>query len=149
VTVLAGAELSQVVPPGFYFQGRSAPVQLRNAARAFWQQPLRDRRPGRYGRLRSRRAREVSGILVTDSAIRIGGSKLGIGAYGFGFTSDGKFLIMDLSGKEILSVAAVKGRQVGAAASLADEEVGGWHSIVCRPQTTSALLQSNESLTGC
>ena len=34
VTVLEGAELSQVVPPGFYFQGRSAPVQMRNAAAA-------------------------------------------------------------------------------------------------------------------
>jgi len=35
-------------------------------------------------------------------------SELGIGAYGFGFTSDGKFLVMDLSGKEILSVPSAK-----------------------------------------
>jgi hypothetical protein len=34
VTVLAGAELSRVVPPGFYFQGLSAPTQMRNAAAA-------------------------------------------------------------------------------------------------------------------
>ena len=40
-TVLAGAELSQVVPPGFYFQGRSAPVQTRNAAAARLGRPKR------------------------------------------------------------------------------------------------------------
>jgi hypothetical protein len=41
-----------------------------------------------------------------DSAISIGGSDLPTGAYGFGFSNDGKFWVMDLSGKEILSVAA-------------------------------------------
>ena len=34
VTVLAGAELTRIVPPGFYFQGLSAPTQMRNAAAA-------------------------------------------------------------------------------------------------------------------
>lgn len=28
--VLAGADLSRVVPPGFYFQGLTAPTQMRN-----------------------------------------------------------------------------------------------------------------------
>lgn len=108
-TILAGVELTQVVPPGFYFQGRSAPVQTRNAAAA------------RFGSNRyviaglvdtagyAADVREkYQGFLVTDSAITIGGSELAIGAYGFGFTNDGKFLIMDLSGKEILSVAATR-----------------------------------------
>ena len=108
-TVLAGAELSQVVPPGFYFQGRSAPVQTRNAAAA------------RFGSNRyvigglvdtagyAADVREkYQGFLITDSPITIGGSELGIGAYGFGFTNDGKFLIMDLSGREVLSVTAAK-----------------------------------------
>src|SRR5678816_4798782 len=31
-TILAGAELTRVVPTGFYFQGLSAPTQMRNAA---------------------------------------------------------------------------------------------------------------------
>ena len=34
VVILTGAELSRVVPPGFYFQGLSAPTQIRNAAAA-------------------------------------------------------------------------------------------------------------------
>jgi hypothetical protein len=33
-TILAGAELSQVVPSGFYFQGKSGGTQMRNAAAA-------------------------------------------------------------------------------------------------------------------
>src|SRR5215207_11091477 len=33
-TILAGAELTRVVPTGFYFQGLSAPTQMRNAAAA-------------------------------------------------------------------------------------------------------------------
>jgi hypothetical protein len=33
-TVLVGAELTRVVPPGFYFQGLSAPTQMRNSAAA-------------------------------------------------------------------------------------------------------------------
>lgn len=109
VTVLEGAELSRVVPPGFYFQGQSASVQMRNAAAA------------RFGSNRyviaglvdtsgyAATVREkYQGFLVTDSPIAIGGSELGTGAYGFGFTNDGKLLIMDLSGKELLSVPAAK-----------------------------------------
>src|SRR6267154_1929393 len=33
-TVLTGPELSKVIPPGFYFQGQSAPTQVRNASAA-------------------------------------------------------------------------------------------------------------------
>jgi len=113
VTVLAGAELTQVVPPGFYFQGRSAPVQMRNAAAARFGSSryviagLVDT-AGYAADVRER----YQGFLVTDSTISIGGSELSIGAYGFGFTSDGKFLVMDLSGKEILSVASAKDAQL-------------------------------------
>src|SRR6266513_4565819 len=33
-TVLTGADLLRVVPPGFYFQGLTAPTQMRNSAAA-------------------------------------------------------------------------------------------------------------------
>src|SRR5918993_5851043 len=33
-TILAGADLNRVVPTGFYFEGQSAPTQMRNAAAA-------------------------------------------------------------------------------------------------------------------
>ncbi len=108
-TVLASAELSQVVPSGFYFQGLSAPTQLRNSAAV------------RFGTNRyvitgmvdtSGYAADVrakyEGFLITDSLITVGGSDLSTGAYGFGFSDNGRLNIFDLSGKEVLSVATTK-----------------------------------------
>src|SRR5690242_5511102 len=109
VTILAGAELNQVVPPGFYFQGLSAPTQMRNSAAA------------RFGSKRfvitglvdtSGYAADVrakyEGFFITDSAISINGNDLGTGAYGFGFSNDGKMQIMDLAGNQILSISTTK-----------------------------------------
>jgi hypothetical protein len=109
VTVLQGAELTRVVPTGFYFQALSAPTQMRNSAAA------------RFGTKRfvvaglvdtSGYAADVrakyEGFFITDSLIRINGSDLGSGAYGFGFSNDGKLQILDLAGNQILSVATTK-----------------------------------------
>ena len=108
-TVLIGADLTRVVPPGFYFQGLTAPTQMRNSAAA------------RFGNNRfviagmvdtSGYAADVrakyEGFLITDSAINLNGSELAVGAYGFGFSNDGKLNILDLAGNEILSVATTK-----------------------------------------
>src|SRR5438270_10124747 len=89
VTILTGAELTRVVPPGFYFQGLTAPTQMRNSAAA------------RFGTKRfvitglvdtSGYAADVrakyEGFFITDSPVTINGSDLGTGAYGFGFSSD-------------------------------------------------------------
>lgn len=107
--ILSGKELTRVVPTGFYFQGQSAPTQMRNAAAA---------RVGndRYviaalvdtsGYSADVRAK-YEGFLITDSAIAISGSDLGTGAYGFGFTDDGKVNILDLAGNQILSISSTK-----------------------------------------
>ena len=103
-TILTGAELSRVVPSSFYFQGRNAPTQMRNSAAARF---TTDRyliaglvdTTGYAADVREK----YQGFLITDSRVRIGGFELGVGAYGFGFSSDGKFLVMDISGKELLS----------------------------------------------
>ena len=103
--ILAGAELTRVVPVAFYFQGLSAPTQMRNSAAA------------RFGKDRyvisglvdtsgysaDIRAKYV-GFLITDSQITLGGESLGPGAYGFGFPTEGKMTVMDLGGKDLLSV---------------------------------------------
>lgn len=107
--VLTGAELTRVVPPGFYFQGLTAPTQMRNSAAA------------RFGAKRyviaglvdtSGYAADVrakyEGFLITDSAITINGTELGTGAYGFGFSNDGKLNLLDLGGNQILSVSTTK-----------------------------------------
>jgi hypothetical protein len=104
--VLAGTELTRVVPTSFYFQGQSAPTQMRNAAAA------------RFGKERfviagmvdtSGYSAEVraryQGFFITDSIITLGGETLATGAYGFGFTNDGKLNILDLAGNQVLSVS--------------------------------------------
>ena len=104
-TILTGTELTRVVPTGFYFQGLSAPTQMRNSAAA------------RFGRDRyvicglvdtsgystDVRAKYV-GFLITDSPITVGGESLPAGAYGFGFASEGKLTVMDLGGRDVVSV---------------------------------------------
>ena len=108
-TLLMGAELGRVVPSGFYFQGLSAPTQMRNTAAA------------RFGRHRyviaglvdtSGYASDIrakyEGFLITDSEISINGTTLRTGAYGFGFSNDGKLNVMDLAGNEVLSVSTTK-----------------------------------------
>jgi hypothetical protein len=105
--VLTGAELTRVVPPGFYFEGQSAPTQIRNAAAARFGQKrhvivgLVDT-SGYSSEIRAK----YEGFLITDSPIQIGGRALATGAYGFGFTDDGKLNIFDVGGRQILSVPA-------------------------------------------
>ena len=105
-SILTGAELTRIVPTGFYFQGLSAPTQMRNAAAARFGS-------NRYvisglvdtsGYSADVRAKYV-GFLITDSEITLNGESLAAGAYGFGFGTAGKLTVMDLAGKDLLSVA--------------------------------------------
>ena len=102
--VLNEAEKAKVVPASFYFAGQSAQTQIRNAAAA------------RIGKDRfivagmvdtsgysSEIAAKYEGFFITDSPISVGGETLGAGAYGFGFSSDGKVNILDLASKPVLS----------------------------------------------
>ena len=111
--ILTGVELARVVPPGFYFQGLSAQTQIRNAAAARFGS---DRRViaglvDTSGYAADVRAK-YEGFLITDSAISINGQRLEIGAYGFGFSNDGKLNVMNLAGNEILSVSTTRDRSL-------------------------------------
>jgi len=112
-TILTGAELTRVVPTGFYFQGLSAPTQMRNSAAARFG-------TDRYvisglvdtsGYSADVRAKYV-GFLITDSAITLNGETLPPGAYGFGFATEGKMTVMDLAGKDLLSVPVTNDKEL-------------------------------------
>ena len=104
--VLAESGLTKIVPTSFYFAGQSAETQMRNAAAAsigkdrFIIAGLVDT---------SGYSTEISGkyegFFITDSPVAIGQKTLGTGAYGFGFSADGKVNFFDLSSKKILSAA--------------------------------------------
>jgi hypothetical protein len=105
--VLSGPELTRVIPTGFYFQGQSAPTQMRNSAAARLT-------PERYvlagmvdtSGYSSEVRGKYEGFFITDSPISVEGQTLATGAYGFGFSSDGKMNLFDVGGKLLFSVAA-------------------------------------------
>ena len=105
-TVLTGTELTRVVPTSFYFQGLSAPTQMRNSAAARFG---KDRHVisglvDTSGYSADVRAKYV-GFLITDSPITLNGESLQPGAYGFGFGTEGKLTVMDVGGKDLMSVS--------------------------------------------
>ena len=106
--ILSGKELTRVVPTSYYYVGQSAPTQMRNTAAA------------RFGANRfvvvgmvdtSGYSTDIQakyqGFFITDSRISVGGSELGTGAYGFGFSED-KLNIFDVGGNPVMSVSSTK-----------------------------------------
>lgn len=109
--VLAGAQLTRVVPTSFYFEGQSAPTQMRNAAAA----RLGESRYVIAGMVDTSgysadvRAK-YEGFFITDSPVSIGGRELEPGAYGFGFSDDEKFNLFDVGGRPVFSVNTTSDR---------------------------------------
>lgn len=104
---LSADELKKAVPTNYFYRGQKAPVQLRNAG-GF---QLAD------GRMMLAALVDASGystaiqqkyqgLLITEVKLNIGGSSLPPGQYGFGFTAEGKFTVMDVANSDVLSVAS-------------------------------------------
>lgn len=105
--LLSVDDLKHAVPSGYFFNGQSAPVQLRNSA-GF---RTADGKLVLAGLVdTSGYAADIQqkyeGFFITESKVNIGGSSLDPGAYGFGFTKDGKFLVMNVAAGELLNVAS-------------------------------------------
>lgn len=102
--MLSSDELKKAVPTEYFFRGQKAPVQVRNSV-GF---QLAD------GKLMLAALVDASGystaiqqkyqgMLITETTINIGGSELKPGQYGFGFSADGKFMVMDVANNDVLS----------------------------------------------
>jgi hypothetical protein len=100
--VLGADDLKRVVPSVYFFRGQSATVQIRNAG-GF---------SGSGGKLvlaalvdTSGYAADVQakyqGLLITEIKLSVGGTSLSPGEYGFGFTKDGKFLVLDVGANDL------------------------------------------------
>lgn len=105
--ILSADEVKKAVPTEYFFRGQKAPVQLRNAV-GF---QLAD------GKITLAALVDASGystaiqqkyqgLLITETKLDIGGSSLPPGQYGFGFTADGKFVVMDVANADVLSASA-------------------------------------------
>ena len=105
--LLSAEDLKRAVPSGYFFDGQSAPVQLRNSA-GF---RTADGKLVLAGLVdTSGYAADVQqkyqGFFITETKINVGGSDLAPGAYGFGFTKDGKFILMDVAANDLFNVAS-------------------------------------------
>lgn len=103
--IITGAQLGRIVPAGFYFEGQSAPTQLRNAAAARFgaKQHLVVGMVDTSGYSADVRSR-YEGFFIVDTPMMVGGQELGVGAYGFGFVENNRFTISDVSGNQLFTV---------------------------------------------
>ncbi len=110
--VLEGDDLTRVVPTGFYFEKQSAPTQMRNTSAVQWGRGERARyviaglvdTSGYSSEVRAK----YQGFFINDTPVMIGGRMLPTGAYGFGFTGNGRIRIFDVSGRQVLIAPAAK-----------------------------------------
>ena len=110
--VLGADALKRVVPSSFFFSGQNGSVQMRNsvglknAAGKLTLAGLVDTSgystaiQGKY-----------QGFLITETKVSFDGTTLDPGAYGFGF-KDGKFIVMNVAGTDLLSVASQNDEQM-------------------------------------
>ena len=102
--VLSADELKNVVPAEFFFRGKKAPTQLRNAT-GFQTADGKATFAALVDASGYSTAvqQKYQGMLITESKLNISGSELAPGAYGFGFTAD-KFIVMNVANEDALSV---------------------------------------------
>lgn len=123
--ILSGEDLNKVVPTGFYYEGLAAPTQMRNAAavrfgaKRFVIVALVDT-SGYATSIRER----YEGFFITDSAIQVGRAEVAAGAYGFGFTADGKMNIFDVGGTQLHSAVATRDASLTSPRPLAFVKAG-------------------------
>lgn len=102
--ILSADELKKATPNEFFFRGRKAPVQLRNAV-GF---QLADGKMTLAALVDASGystaiQQKYQGMLITETKLNIGGSSLPPGQYGFGFAADGKFMVMDVASNDALT----------------------------------------------
>ena len=102
-TVVPEAGLKKVVPDSYFFRGMSATTQLRNSSAIHYPDDfyvivgLVDT----SGYSTDVKAK-YNGLFITEKTLKFGGSTLGPGQYGMGYTADGKFHILNVAGDELL-----------------------------------------------
>jgi hypothetical protein len=122
--------LKKVVPAAYFFRGQSAEVQLRNSA-GF---RLPDGNLVLAGLVDTSGyaadvAAKYQGFLITEVKLNIEGSALAPGQYGFGFSKDGKLLVMDVGANDLLNVTAHLDEHLAHAVPLKIVEDGGAYKL--------------------
>ena len=128
--VLSADEVRKVTPATYFFRGQSATVQLRNSAGL----SAADGKLVLAGLVdTSGYASDVQakyqGFLITEVKLNIEGTELRPGEYGFGFSQDGKFLVMDVGANDLFSVAGKIDEKLAHPVPLKIVEDGGTYRL--------------------
>jgi hypothetical protein len=127
--ILTGDQLKKIAPSSFFFAGQSAAVQLRNAAGL----------KNSAGKVvlaglvdtsgySTAIAEKYQGFLITEGKLSFDGTTLDPGEYGFGFKDD-KFIVMNVAGTDLLSVASHTDEQVKHPVPLKLEKDGAGYRL--------------------
>jgi hypothetical protein len=140
--VLNANELKQVMPGAYFFRGQSAPVQLRNSGGI----RTKDGMLVLAGLVdtsgySSDIQQKYQGLLITEVPLSIEGSDLKPGAYGFGFSADGKFVVMDVGAHDVFSVACQTDSELKRPVPLKIVEEGGAYRLYAGRKFVSLKMQ--------
>jgi hypothetical protein len=105
--VLSADEVNHSAPSVFFFRGQTATVQLRNTV-GFRVEPDRLVLAGLVdtGGYSTAVKAKYQGFLITEVKLSVGGKELAPGQYGFGFSKEGNFIVMDVGANDLFSSAA-------------------------------------------
>jgi hypothetical protein len=128
--LLSSDELKKAIPAEYFFRGQKAPTQLRNSA-GF---QLADGKMTLAALVDASGystaiQQKYQGLLITEAKLNIGGATLAPGQYGFGFTADGKFVVMDVANNDVLSVPFQTDGTLPRAVPLKMVEAGGGYKL--------------------
>jgi hypothetical protein len=128
--VLSSDEVKKAVPTEYFFRGQKAPVQVRNAV-GFQQADGKMMLAALVDASGYSTAiqQKYQGMLIAETKLNIGGSELIPGQYGFGFTADGKFVVMDVSNNDVLSASSQSDSALQHAVPLRLVEDGGGYKL--------------------
>jgi hypothetical protein len=128
--LLSSDELKKAVPSEYFFRGQKAATQARNSA-GF---QLADGKMTMAALVDASGystaiQQKYQGLLITEAKLNIGGATLASGQYGFGFTADGKFVVMDVANDDVLTVPSQTDGALPRAVPLKMVEAGGGYKL--------------------
>ena len=110
--VLTREEVQKVVPATYFFRGKSGPVELRNSAGFHAGDKLVLAGLVDSSGYSSDVEEKYQGFLITEVKLSVGGTDLAPGEYGFGFSKDGKFTVLDVRANDLFSVDAARDQKL-------------------------------------
>ena len=104
--VVASTDMKSLVPASYFYRGQSATVQMRNsgAIRTKDQKYVIAALVDTSG-YSTGIAEKYQGLFITEVKVKVEGSDLPPGQYGFGFAGD-KFVVTDVGANDVFSVSS-------------------------------------------